>query len=46
MLTVTSKDGTSIAYNKTGTGPALIIVTGATAGLQKMRPAHDNDYIC
>ena len=31
MPTVTSKDGTSIAYNKTGTGPALIIVTGATA---------------
>jgi pimeloyl-ACP methyl ester carboxylesterase len=31
MASVTSKDGTSIAYNTTGTGPALIIVTGATA---------------
>ena len=31
MPTVTSKDGTSIAYNTTGSGPALIIVTGATA---------------
>ena len=31
MPLVASKDGTSIAYNKTGTGPALIVVTGATA---------------
>ena len=31
MPTVTSKDGSTIAYNKTGTGPALIVVTGATA---------------
>jgi pimeloyl-ACP methyl ester carboxylesterase len=29
MLTVTSKDGTSIAYEKTGNGPALIMVGGA-----------------
>ena len=29
--TVTSKDGSTIAYNKTGKGPALIVVTGATA---------------
>jgi pimeloyl-ACP methyl ester carboxylesterase len=29
--TVTSKDGTKIAYDKTGRGPALIVVTGATA---------------
>lgn len=28
--TVTSKDGTRIAYDKTGTGPALIVVAGAT----------------
>ena len=31
MPTVTSKDGTKIAYDKAGTGPALIVVTGATA---------------
>jgi pimeloyl-ACP methyl ester carboxylesterase len=31
MPTVASKDGTSIAYNATGKGPALIVVTGATA---------------
>jgi pimeloyl-ACP methyl ester carboxylesterase len=31
MPTVTSKDGTSIAYTKTGKGPALILVQGATA---------------
>lgn len=29
MATVTSKDGTLIAYDKTGTGPALILVNGA-----------------
>jgi pimeloyl-ACP methyl ester carboxylesterase len=29
MLTVTSKDGTSIAFDRTGTGPALILVDGA-----------------
>jgi pimeloyl-ACP methyl ester carboxylesterase len=28
---VTSKDGTAIAYDKTGTGPALVVVHGATA---------------
>jgi pimeloyl-ACP methyl ester carboxylesterase len=31
MSTVTSKDGTRIAYSMTGTGPALIVVCGATA---------------
>jgi pimeloyl-ACP methyl ester carboxylesterase len=31
MPTVVSKDGASIAYNATGAGPALIVVTGATA---------------
>ncbi len=31
MRTVTSKDGTSIAYDQTGQGPALILVAGATA---------------
>ena len=29
MGTVISKDGTKIAYDKTGQGPALIIVAGA-----------------
>jgi pimeloyl-ACP methyl ester carboxylesterase len=29
MQTVTSKDGTTIAYDKSGHGPALIVVTGA-----------------
>lgn len=31
MGTVTSKDGTSIAYEEHGTGPALVIVAGALA---------------
>ena len=31
MKTVTSKDGTTIAYHQSGTGPALIIVGGALA---------------
>ena len=31
MPNVKSKDGTEIAYTKIGTGPALIIVFGATA---------------
>jgi pimeloyl-ACP methyl ester carboxylesterase len=31
MPKVTSKDGTAIAYSRTGKGPALIVVTGATA---------------
>jgi pimeloyl-ACP methyl ester carboxylesterase len=31
MQTVTSKDGTKIAYEKIGNGPAVILVTGATA---------------
>lgn len=31
MSTVKSRDGTSIAYSRTGNGPALIIVCGATA---------------
>lgn len=29
MQTVTSKDGTQIAYNKTGSGPVIILVAGA-----------------
>ena len=31
MNTVISKDGSPIAYDRTGQGPALIIVTGAIA---------------
>ncbi|MEO6394404.1 MAG: alpha/beta hydrolase [Devosia sp.] len=31
MSTVKSKDGTTIAYDKVGAGPAIIVVTGATA---------------
>ena len=31
MQTVTSKDGTKIAYDKTGQGPAVILVNGALA---------------
>jgi pimeloyl-ACP methyl ester carboxylesterase len=31
MPTVRSRDGSTIAYTKTGSGPALIVVTGATA---------------
>lgn len=30
MPTVTSKDGTTIAYSRTGSGPVLVVVTGAT----------------
>lgn len=35
MQTVTSKDGTKIAYDKTGNGPAVILIEGAT-GSRKM----------
>src|ERR1700726_1212260 len=31
MQTVTSKDGTQIAFDKVGSGPAVILVNGATA---------------
>src|SRR5260221_4715855 len=31
MAKVTSKDGTTIAYDKQGSGPAVILVDGATA---------------
>jgi pimeloyl-ACP methyl ester carboxylesterase len=30
MSTVTSKDGTTIGYDKVGSGPALIVIAGAT----------------
>ncbi len=29
-MTVTSKDGTTIAYDKVGSGPALVVIAGAT----------------
>ena len=32
METIKSRDGTQIAYEKTGTGPALIVVGGALSG--------------
>ena len=31
MPTVTSTDGTNIAFDRVGSGPALILVSGATA---------------
>ena len=31
MQTVTSKDGTKIAFDKLGSGPAVILVNGAIA---------------
>jgi len=31
MQTVTSKDGTTIAFDKVGSGPAVILVNGAIA---------------
>ncbi|WP_019586942.1 alpha/beta fold hydrolase [Deinococcus apachensis] len=44
MKTVTSKDGTSIAFDQSGTGPALVLVHGATqyrASDQGMRQLAD-----
>ena len=31
MQTVTSKDGTKIAFDRVGSGPSVILVSGATA---------------
>src|SRR4051812_18360530 len=36
MQTVTSKDGTVLAYDKVGHGPAVILVGGATATRSSM----------
>ncbi|REH52016.1 alpha/beta fold hydrolase [Kutzneria buriramensis] len=38
METVTSKDGTSIAYERTGQGPALVLVGGAFMTRQSFGP--------
>jgi len=38
METATSADGTTIAYERTGSGPALILVAGALTGRAEMRP--------
>ena len=38
MATVVSKDGTRIAYDKTGQGPALILVAGAFQDRMAMSP--------
>lgn len=38
METVTSKDGTTIAYETTGSGPILILVAGALTERADMRP--------
>ncbi|GAA0807283.1 alpha/beta fold hydrolase [Spirilliplanes yamanashiensis] len=40
MPTVTSKDGTTIGYSATGTGPALVLVDGALCS-RAMGPAAD-----
>ena len=52
MTSVTSRDGTRIAYEKTGNGPALIIVNGALShrklygdtALQRMLAQHFTTY--
>src|ERR1041384_3399762 len=38
MESVTSKDGTAIAYDRSGTGPAVILVGGATVTRQDAAP--------
>lgn len=43
MQTVTSKDGTTIAYDRIGSGPALINVLGATATRGLAAELGDND---
>ena len=40
MSTVTSKDGTSIAFEKAGSGPALVLVDGAMC-YREFGPARD-----
>ena len=36
MSTVTSKDGTKIAFDKVGSGPAVILVNGAMSYRKKV----------
>jgi hypothetical protein len=38
MLTVTSADGTTIAYERSGAGPGLILVPGALCDRSALRP--------
>ena len=38
METVTSQDGTTIAYETSGSGPVLLLVAGALTGRVEMRP--------
>lgn len=38
METITSKDGTMIAYQRSGTGPPLVLVHGTTADYTRWRP--------
>lgn len=38
MATTTSADGTTIAYDRTGAGPALIVVAGAFSDRRSMAP--------
>jgi pimeloyl-ACP methyl ester carboxylesterase len=38
MQTITSKDGTMIAYQRSGTGPPLVLVHGTTADHTRWAP--------
>ena len=38
MHTITSKDGTQIAYRRSGEGPPLVLVHGAAADHGRWRP--------
>lgn len=47
MKTVTSADGTAIAYDRTGSGPPLMLVHGSTAthsAWEPVRPAFENHF--
>lgn len=47
LQTVTSADGTEIAYERTGNGPSLVLVHGTTADhtrWEPVRPAFDERY--
>lgn len=40
MQTIVSKDGTKIAYDKRGQGPALILMSGAFSTVPSIRVQH------